>query len=190
MIRYLAICFLCGFLPGSLFAQAERLRIEDQTISWTGVSGVAYEVWYSICLEEFQDSGLRFAGGGALSFEVSEVFPALLPEKTFFQIRWSGFVDGDDDLMNDAWEQILVDADPDDAIRGVADLLPEDDFDLNGIKNYDEYRYGLMLLEDDPSQRGIAYRYQLNRLVSVAVTGGASVTFTYDSNQNLVAAEP
>lgn len=53
--------------------------------------------------------------------------------------------DADRDGMADDWERQLVDADPDDAIRSIRDLSPDDDFDGDGVPNGIEYRLGLGL---------------------------------------------
>lgn len=53
--------------------------------------------------------------------------------------------DADADGMADAWERALADSDPDDGIAGIADVLPGDDFDGNGISNLTEYRLSLGL---------------------------------------------
>ena len=51
----------------------------------------------------------------------------------------SVFVDVDMDGMSDPWEQQIIDADPDDDIVDIYDVLPGDDFDLDGMVNLDEY---------------------------------------------------
>jgi|GEM_PF-1637851 len=47
--------------------------------------------------------------------------------------------DGDDDHMEDSWEQKIVDADPQDNIRSIHDVLPMDDFDGDGFSNLREF---------------------------------------------------
>lgn len=49
---------------------------------------------------------------------------------------------GTGDGLPDAWEQQIIDADPNDAITSIADVLPGDDFDGDGITNRDEYLFG------------------------------------------------
>ena len=46
--------------------------------------------------------------------------------------------DHDLDRMSDAWEQQIADANPGDAIFGPADVLPNDDFDGDGLSNIGE----------------------------------------------------
>ena len=48
-------------------------------------------------------------------------------------------VDTDGDGLPDAWEQQIVDADPNDGITTIADVLPGDDFDNDGLNNSGEY---------------------------------------------------
>ena len=50
--------------------------------------------------------------------------------------------DSDNDGLADAEELQIADADPDDAIFGIADVLPDDDFDNDGMTNGDELRLG------------------------------------------------
>ena len=53
-----------------------------------------------------------------------------------FELSNSSDADGDD--LADAFEQAIVDADPDDAIDTIADVLPGDDFDNDGSSNAEE----------------------------------------------------
>lgn len=50
--------------------------------------------------------------------------------------------DSDDDQLPDSWEQQIVDADPNDAIDDISDVLPGGDFDGDGISNKDEFLAG------------------------------------------------
>lgn len=50
--------------------------------------------------------------------------------------------DSDSDQMPDSWEQQIVDADPDDGIDSVNDVMAEDDFDGDGLCNEHEYIAG------------------------------------------------
>ncbi len=52
------------------------------------------------------------------------------------------FVDGDQDGIDDAAELAVVDADPADAITTVAQVVPGDDFDIDGYNNGIEMRAG------------------------------------------------
>jgi hypothetical protein len=44
--------------------------------------------------------------------------------------------------MGDNFEQCIIDADTEDAIEALEDVLPEDDFDGDGINNLDEFLDG------------------------------------------------
>ncbi|NQT85029.1 hypothetical protein HQ563_18585, partial [bacterium] len=46
------------------------------------------------------------------------------------------------DKLPDAWEQLIVDADPDDEIDDVSGVLKDDDFDGDGKTNNEEYLAG------------------------------------------------
>lgn len=47
--------------------------------------------------------------------------------------------DTDNDGLIDSFEQTIIDADPDDAISTLADVLPGDDFDLDDLTNEEEF---------------------------------------------------
>lgn len=187
-IRFSRICILSSILPASLLAQPDTLIIDREALSWTGVLGATYEIWYSTDLVVFHNSGITRTGRGKLTFDVSDILPAPLPEKAFFQLRWNEFVDSDGDLIDDAYEQLLVDANPSDTITTIQQFLPEHDFDNDGIKNYDEYRYSLDPQADDTTLASatLTYSYQLNRLISLTALDGSRATFVYDKNQNIL----
>ncbi len=50
--------------------------------------------------------------------------------------------DSDEDGMQDAWEQLIADADPNDDIHDISDVLAEDDYDEDNISNLSEYLRG------------------------------------------------
>jgi hypothetical protein len=56
-------------------------------------------------------------------------------------------VDRDQDGLPDAWEQQIIDADPNDDIRTIAEVLPQADFDRDGLTNYEEYLAGTSPLD-------------------------------------------
>ncbi len=51
----------------------------------------------------------------------------------------TGFSDVDGDGMDDAWEQQIIDANPGDGIETIEDVLPDHDYDGDGLNNYDEF---------------------------------------------------
>ena len=50
--------------------------------------------------------------------------------------------DSDNDGIEDAWEQQIIDADPNDDIHNISDVLAEDDFDNDNMSNLAEYLRG------------------------------------------------
>jgi hypothetical protein len=50
-----------------------------------------------------------------------------------------GFEDADNDGLPDSFEQLIIDADPDDDIKDIWDVHGEDDFDGDGATNAEEY---------------------------------------------------
>ena len=53
-----------------------------------------------------------------------------------------GYQDADGDGLPDWWEQQIVDADLDDDISSIEDVLPDGDFDGDGVTNAEEYARG------------------------------------------------
>jgi len=53
-----------------------------------------------------------------------------------------GVQDIDGDGMGDVWEQAIVNANPEDSIASIADVLPNDDFDGDGKTNFQEWQEG------------------------------------------------
>jgi hypothetical protein len=51
-------------------------------------------------------------------------------------------VDSDDDGLDDALEQLIIDFDPDDRFNDLADINPDDDFDGDGLSNLGEQLAG------------------------------------------------
>lgn len=56
-------------------------------------------------------------------------------------------VDSDNDGLPDAWEQLLIDNDRTGRLRTLADVKPGDDFDGDGLTNYQEYLLGTYALD-------------------------------------------
>jgi hypothetical protein len=50
--------------------------------------------------------------------------------------------DSDGDGMTDCWEEQIIDADANDNFKGIANVLPGDDFDNDGWSNIMEYKRG------------------------------------------------
>ncbi|MDZ8118883.1 hypothetical protein [Pontiella agarivorans] len=67
--------------------------------------------------------------------------------------NWNWLVeqwDADLDMLPDRWEQSIVDADPDDDITSLADVLPDGDADGDGIQNVFEYAFEENLSTNEP----------------------------------------
>ncbi len=63
--------------------------------------------------------------------------------------------DLDDDGLPDAYEQTIIDADPDDAIESIEDVLPGDDFDDDGLDNSEEFALGTVPTDPDSDDDGL-----------------------------------
>jgi hypothetical protein len=66
--------------------------------------------------------------------------------------RYCGFgvADTDGDGMADCWEEQIIDADLNDNITGIDDVLQNDDFDSDGWSNFMEYMRGTDPTEPNP----------------------------------------
>lgn len=68
-------------------------------------------------------------------------------------LNWNWLVeqwDADLDMLPDSWEQGIVDADPNDDISSLSDVLPGGDVDGDGIKNIFEYAFADNLHTNEP----------------------------------------
>ena len=83
--------------------------------------------------------------------------------------------DSDKDGMPDDWEMQIVNADPDDDISSVNDVLPDDNFDGDGLSNLSEYEKGTDPLKPDSDgdslPDGWEDFYGLNPLDDTGVNG-------------------
>ncbi len=79
--------------------------------------------------------------------------------------------DTDHDGLPDDWEMLIVNANPNDAITGIEDVLPTDDFDGDSLSNYAEYLAGTSAT--DPSSK---FMVQVNGGI-----GGTGANLQWDS---------
>ena len=88
--------------------------------------------------------GLSWGWPDYVVFDRTTVTGGYLPtawvEHGFFDQYWR--LDNDEDGMDDIFEKEIIDADPDDAIAGIEDVNPADDFDGDGQDNRTEYNAG------------------------------------------------
>lgn len=63
--------------------------------------------------------------------------------------------DSDDDGINDAYEQLIIDADPDDDLETIEDVLPSDDFDNDLSTNLEEFERLTFATDDDSDDDGL-----------------------------------
>lgn len=75
--------------------------------------------------------------------------------------------DDNSNSLPDSWDQRIVDADPNDAIRSIADVNPNDDFDRDGLSNRGEWIAGT-----DPTDR--------SSVLNVSALGRSSLVLGYE----------
>ena len=82
--------------------------------------------------------------------------------------------DTDGDGLLDSWEQQLIDADPDDDLKTIEDIRPEDDFDGDGDTNLAKYDNGtsatngddFTINPDDKDRDGLSDEWELRLVYS------------------------
>lgn len=79
--------------------------------------------------------------------------------------------DTDADNMADAWERQILDAAPNDTLDQLADVLPTDDFDGDGLDNFTEYAFAL-----DPTSGADR---SLQRLARTQESGNSFIEITF-----------
>lgn len=100
---------------------------------------------------------------------------------------------GDWDSVPDSWKQQIVDFDANDAIDEIADVLALDDFDQDGISNYNEF---LAQSEPDEFYNGISLEIEILTDANLVGRPGRmlltplSIKVTTDSGQTNLANKP
>ena len=84
--------------------------------------------------------------------------------------------DADGDEMLDSWEQQIVDADLNDSITDIADVLPGDDFDGDGLLNLTEFNMGLDPTDLDSDGDGVPDSVEIDLLSQSDAFVGLSPT--------------
>lgn len=79
--------------------------------------------------------------------------------------------DVDRDFVSDVYEQVAVDADPNDNLESVWDVLPTDDLDGDGLDNVTEMSLGLSLTDPDTDGDGLPDAFEQS-IVDFAVNDG------------------
>ena len=90
--------------------------------------------------------------------------------------------DVDMDGMRDEYEQQIIDADPDDAIAALADVLPDDDFDSDGSTNANEEIVGTDPLDPDTDNDGANDGSETDTGVWISVTDRGTDPFNPDTD--------
>jgi hypothetical protein len=80
-------------------------------------------------------------------FQITRLPPTVGLPGTRTRLDLTLGVDSDNDGLPDAWEQLLIDNDRSGRLRTLADVKPGDDFDGDGLTNYQEYLLGTYALD-------------------------------------------
>jgi len=132
----------------------------------------------------FVQENLGYYGGQADGFANEEWFAIVAVDRRVrqsyrnFQADFASVVtpaDLDQDWLPDSWEYRIIDANASDSLRGIADVLPGDDFDGDHASNYAEYLAGT-----DPVSALSALRLtsivRSNQAIRLQWNGGVSAT--------------
>ncbi len=184
--------------------------LEGETIEvqWRSEEGLRYQVEISSDLSEWQSEGDIVEGNGLIMSHTLSQGTGGSAQKLFWRITGYPPLDGDEDGLNeweeavlgmdrnnpdedsdgilDGWEWQIFSAAPDDGIDTVADVLPNDDFDGDGLSNRDEFRHNLDPQIDDSSvpANQQTYNYDLNGRLTEA-NAGSNLNYGYDNEGNL-----
>ncbi len=71
--------------------------------------------------------------------------------------------DSDKDGLPDVWEQQIMNADPNDAIKSISDVVPGGDFDGDGFDNLTEFKQGSSLTDPDDHPSAIVQKIELSQ---------------------------
>jgi len=110
--------------------------------SWLSVSPASGTNDGTVTITYGENSGTERTGTITITAEDTSGSPKTI------QVTQAGF-DMDGDGLPDTWEQQIIDADPNDGIESVEDVLPNDDYDGDGDSNRMEYEN-----ETDPTVSG------------------------------------
>jgi autotransporter-associated beta strand protein len=160
----------------------------DLTIDVTGASTISGHSWTLVNVSTLAETyGSTFTVSGWTEATpgvwTSPSGPYRFTEATGVLDVFNGDVDGDG--MADSFEQVIIEADPTDAINNINDVLPGDDFDSDGTNNLTEYRLGLVpnnansrfFVSSTDSNPGDGY--------TLGWQGKAGLTFTVERSSTL-----
>ncbi len=84
-------------------------------------------------------AGSAFTGWSGACNGTGECRIVMDANKSVAAAFYDSAVDADNDTLPDYWEQQILHAYPDDGIDAIEDVLPEDDFEGDGLTNREEY---------------------------------------------------
>jgi len=134
---------LSGGAGSNLWAQVQGFCATNNYLPVNAgqVKNLAQLVWDRL-IDEGHTNAYPWAGA-SFTNDYAVVNIGQLKNAFSFTISYTpGPGDTDGDGLADAWEQIIIDHDPDDDIEDIGDVLPGHDYDGDGLTNLQEYQNG------------------------------------------------
>lgn len=92
-----------------------------------------------------------------------------------------GQEDTDGDGIADQWERVLIEQSDDPSSKTLADIIPGDDFDDDGVSNWQEYQRGLSGYQTDTDADGFEDRLEMDQKLHLRLDDAAGSTATDSS---------
>ncbi len=132
------------------FAVAGTLFNIGLTVSDAAVAGT-YNINFASVNPTPVNSRYALSGSDGISVEPTVKSASLIVSE-----------DSDKDGLPDVWEQQIINADPNDAIKSILDVLPGADFDGDGFDNLTEFKQGSSLTNPDEQPSAIVQKIELS----------------------------
>jgi hypothetical protein len=104
-----------------------------------------------------------------------------------------GQEDTDSDGIADQWERVLIEQTSDPSSKTLADIVPGDDFDDDGVSNCQEYESGLSGYQTDTDNDGFDDRLEIDQKLHLRLNetvGGTATDSSFDKKDGTLAGTP
>jgi len=144
--------------------------------------------------KDVSDSTNFYPWSSATTDDDNKAAVAIGQLKAVFSLRFETFViDADNDQLPDSWERVLVEQSDDPSSKTLADIIPGDDFDGDGVSNWQEYQRGLSPYQKDSDGDGFEDRLEMDQKLHLRLddtTGIAAIDSSFDKKDGTLIAAP